>query len=339
MKNLWLRFGCFLTGFNYRIVRGSSEVSAKAVKRYTSALVIVCILWSFIGYTFTNRYVHSGTYSSLLGALIFVVIIVQVERQIILSINPSKWLYLFRGVIAMMMAIIGAIIIDQIIFKEDIELEKYSFIEARVKKALGPKTEELHTQIANLDTAIARKEFERASLILDIDKNPTTRVYSTQTIMRNEKSTSTDTVTGKPIVIERSVPVTVTNTSNVDNPNISLIKPIEETINDLRLAKAQKETALLNVRPQLEKEISSKVGFLDELEVMYSLIMGSKVALGVWLIWFFFLLGLEMLVLISKINEKENDYEKTIKHHMNLQMKKLDLFAKMAGNGTQEASK
>src|SRR5690606_37748218 len=166
MGNWWLRFGCFLTGYNYGIVRGSSEVSAKAMKRYTAALLIVCILWSFIGYTFTRRYVHGGTYGSIVGAVLFVIIIIQVERQIILSINPSKWLYFFRGVIAMMMAIIGAVIIDQIIFKEDIELEKITFIENRVKRAMGPKTEELRTQIDALDTAILEKEKQRADLVM-----------------------------------------------------------------------------------------------------------------------------------------------------------------------------
>lgn len=333
MKNWWIRLGCFLTGYNYGIVRNSSEVSAKAVKRYTSALMIVCILWSFIGYYFTNRYIHGGTWGSLIGALVFVIIIIQIERQIILSINPTKWLYIFRGVIAMMMAIIGAIIIDQIIFKEDIELEKITFIEARVKKALVPKTEELRSQIANLDTAILKKEFERATLIADVGKSPTTVVYSIQSSTRTEKSTKIDSTTGKPIITEKSAPVSVTTSSNVANPKISLIPPLDETIKNLSIQKIEKENALLNIRPQLEKEISSKVGFLDELEVMYSLITRSGVALSIWLIWFFFLLGLEMLVLISKVNEKENDYEKTVKHHMNLQMKKLDLFAKMSENG------
>ncbi len=344
MKNWWIRFGCFLTGYNYGIVRNSSEVAAKAVKRYTAALLIVCILWSFIGYSFTNRYVHGGTWGSLIGALVFVVVIIQIERQIILSINPSKWLYVFRGLIAMMMAIIGAIIIDQIIFKEDIDLEKITFIEVRVKKALVPKTEELRSQIANLDTAIFKKEYERASLIDDVTKNPTTPVYSTQASTKTESNLVIDKTTGKPVldptngkpmVNTKSTPTAVVTRSNVANPKIALIDPLEKTINSLRTQRSEKETALLNIRPQLEKEISSKVGFLDELEVMYSLITRSVVARSIWLIWFFFLLGLEMLVLISKVNEKENDYEKTVKHHMDLQIKKLDLFAKMAErNGT-----
>jgi hypothetical protein len=332
MKNWWLKLGCFLTGYNYGIVRNSSEVAAKAVKRYTSALLIVGILWSFIGYTFTKRYLHGGDWGSILGGLIFVIIIIQIERQIILSMTPSKLLYLSRGMIALMMATIGAVIIDQIIFKEDIELEKITFIEERVKKALPPKTEELRNQIGALDSAIIKKEIERENLITDVAKNPTSIVYSNQATTKTDKRTTIDTLTGKPVITETSRPVMVTSSSNVANPKIALIAPIEQNINDLRSAKNEKETALLNIRPELEKLISSKVGFLDELEVMYSLITRSNVALGVWLIWFFFLLGLEMLVLISKVNETENDYERTVKHQMALQLRKLELFTKMEEN-------
>lgn len=330
MKNWWIRFGCFLTGYNYAIVRNSSEIAAKAVKRYTSAMMIVCILWSFIGYTFTKRYVHGGTWGSIVGAVVFVLVIIQIERQIILSVNPTKWLYIARGIIAGLMAIIGAIIIDQIIFKEDIELEKITFIEARVKKALGPKTEELRYQISSLDTAIAKKNAEKISIVEEVSKSPTILVYSTHQVMKEQTVTSTDPLTSQQVIKKTTAPIPVTSSDNVANPKIALIQPLQDNINLLSAQNAEKENALLNIRPSLEKEISSKVGFLDELEVMYSLITRSGVALSVWLIWFFFLLGLEMLVLLSKMNEKENDYERTVKHHMNLQLKKLDLFAKMA---------
>lgn len=330
MKNWWIRFGCFLIGYNYNIIQHSSEISAKAVKRYTAAIMIVCILWAFIGYIFTNRYMHGGNWGSIFGALLFVTIIIQIERQIILTINPSKMLYLSRAAIAIIMAIIGSIIIDQIIFKEDIDLEKITFIEARVKKALPPKTQELRFQITSLETAILNKELERSALISDISKNPTSVIYSNQPTTKTEKRTIVDTLTGKSSTIEKSIPIMVTSSSNVSNPKISFIAPIEQNISDLRNQKIIKEAALLNIRPQIEKDISSKVGFLDELEVMYTLISRSNVALGVWLLWFFFLFGLEMLVLLSKANDVENDYEKTVKHHMDLQMRKLDLFNKMA---------
>ena len=332
MRNWWIRFGCFMIGYNYNIIKNSSEISAKAVKRYTSAILIVCVLWSFIGYTFTHRYLLGSTLGSIAGAAVFVFLIVQIERQIILAINPTAWLYVFRGLIAMMMAILGAIIIDQIIFKEDIELEKITSIEDRVKKALPPKTAELRSQIAALDTAITNKEIERQNLINDIAKNPTSTVYSTQASNSSVQTSARDS-NGKVTTTVKTQPKLITTSSNVANPKIGMVAPLEVVIASLRSQKVEKENALLNIRPKLEKEISSKVGFLDELEVMYTLITRSNVALGIWLIWFCFLMGLEMLVLISKINEKENDYERTVKHHMELQMRQLEVFNRRA-NGT-----
>ncbi|MBB1286929.1 DUF4407 domain-containing protein [Flavisolibacter sp. BT320] len=330
MKNWWIRFGCFLTGYNYGIVRNSSEVAAKAVKRYTSALLIVCILWAFVGYSFTQRYLQGSQWASLAGATVAVIIIIQIERQIILSINPSKWLYFSRGLIAFMMAIIGAVIIDQIIFKQDIELEKITYIENRVKQALPGKTDEIRNQVASLDTAINKKEFERLGLIADVERNPVIKTVSSQTTPTVVRRSTTDT-SGRTVTADQIKNVTSVSVSNMANPKQAMIAPLELTITDLRKQKDQKERELLGIRPKLEEEIKSKVGFLDELEVMFSLITRSKVALCVWLLWCFFLLGLELLVLLSKMNEKENDYEKTVKHHMDLQIRKLDVLAKMAG--------
>lgn len=330
MKNWWIKFGCFLTGYNYNIVKNSSEISVKAVKRYTAAILIVCILWAFIGYSFTNRYLRGGEFVSWIGAVIFVVIIIQIERQIILSINPSKTLTFARGMIAFMMAIIGSVIIDQIIFKEDIELEKITFIEERVRKAIEPKTKDLRDQIEQINKAILDKEAERISLIDDIAKNPSMTVFSTQALNTNVRSTEENPETGRPVLVEKTTPVIVTTKSNTPNPKIEMLPAIEKTITDLRNQKTEKETALINIRPKLEKDISSKVGFLDELKVMHSLLSESGIALIFWLLWLCFLFGLEMLVLVSKKSEKENDYERTVQHHMNLQLKKLELFASMS---------
>ncbi len=332
MKNWWIKLGCFLTGYNYQIMSNSSEVAIRVVKRYTSALIIVCLLWLFIGYSFANRYLHCGIIGSLISALCFVTIIVQIERQIILSNNVNSWLKTSRIFIAILMAFIGSLIIDQIIFKEDIELEKTTFIQKRVDKALISKTAELRYQIVNLDTIISKKETERLNLINDIAKNPTSKVYSTQSTTTKETSILIDSLTKEKTILEKSVPISSTSSSNIANPKISLIAPLEENIKNLRTQKSNKETALLNIRPEIEMEIKQKVGFLDELEVMRSLIIHSWISIIVYFIFFLFLIMLEILVLISKLNEKgkENDYDKTIEHHSRLLSRKLELFAEMS---------
>jgi hypothetical protein len=96
----------------------------------------------------------------------------------------------------------------------------------------------------------------------------------------------------------------------------------------MRKQKTVKENILLNIGPALEKEMKEKAGFLDELKVMVQLISGSLVALAFWLLWILFFLFIEMLVLFSKMGDKESDYEKTVIHHMNIQMWRLEELAK-----------
>lgn len=324
MHNWWIRFGCFLTGYNYNIVQASSEVAAKAVKRYTSALLIVGIVWAFVGYMFTSRYLHGGIWGSVAGSIIMVLIIIQVERQIILTVSPSKWLYIFRGLIAVMMAILGAIIIDQIIFKEDIELEQVSLIDQKVNKILPAKTADLRQQIMSLDSTILVKEGERLTLMNDISKNPTIQSVTTQTVPLTVTNSVTDSLKNTRTT-GRVVTANSRTISSIPNPKMNLIQPLDQQIEGLRDRKAALDSNLLALRPIVEKEIRKKVGFLDELKVMYKLISESHIAMGVWFLWFFFLLGLEMFVLISKTSEKKNDYEETVLHQMNIQMKKLKL--------------
>jgi hypothetical protein len=327
MSNYWIRFGCFMTGYNYNILRGCSEAAIKSVKKYTAAMVIVCILWFFIGFTFAQRYLESHITGCILAGIISVVIIVQVEKQIILSINPG-WLLLFsRTCLAVMMSFLGAVIIDQILLKKDIELEKISYITERVDQILPVKTAELEKQIAALDTTINNKEAEKQRYIEESGKQPTIMIVASQTqhTLVPEKIVG---ASGRDSTVYKSVPVSTITRNPIPNPKMALIAPLDSTIGILRQQRAYKENDLLHIRPALEKQMQEKTGFLDELKVMVQLISGSKVALVFWLLWICFFLFIEMLVLFSKMGDKTSDYEKTVLHHMHLQIWRLDALSK-----------
>lgn len=324
MNNLWVRFGCFLTGYNYNILRNCSEVSAKSVKKYTAAMLIICIIWAFVGFTFTQRYLGAGNLGATLGALIMVIIIIQVERQIILAVHKHPGLAISRGLIAIMMALIGSLIIDQIIFKEDIEQQKLLMLDEKINKILPGKAEELKRQIGQLDSAILEKENERKRLVEDVTKNPTIRTYTAQTSVIPILETKTDSLNGQTSTTTLKRATSHTTTS-IPNPNIELIDGVDRFLADMRTQKASKDSAMLLLRPSIEKELKSKIGFLDELKVMFSMLVDSPIVLGVWLLWIFFLLGLELLVLLGKMFDKENDYDDMVKHQMNIHKKKIAL--------------
>jgi hypothetical protein len=177
MRQKWLRIGCFLTGYNYQMLIRSSELSMKRVIRYTSALLIICLLWSFIGYAFSDRYLKLNWYSCVLGGAVMVFVAIQIERQIILSNKNNGALHIARVIIALSMALIGTVIIDQIIFKDDIDKRKMFTIDEEVKDIFPRKSWELKKQIHELDSIILAKEAERRALLEDLNKNPNIYAY------------------------------------------------------------------------------------------------------------------------------------------------------------------
>lgn len=323
MKHLWVRFGCFLTGYNYNILRNCSEAAFKSVKKYTAAMLIVCILWFFVGFTFAHRYLSLDLPGCMLAGVLSTVIIVQVEKQIVLSIHPSRLLLIFRGCLAFMMSVLGAVIVDQLLFEKDIEIEKISYVSKKAGKILPGRTEELRKQIAALDTAIIKKEKEKESYVEDISKRPTTTVTTTQRAIKRVPEKSVTSSGNDTTIWRTTTDVTVASTL-VPNPKIALMSSLESAIESLRQQRSQKETELLHVRPAIEEELKAKTGFLDELKIMARMLSASYIAFGFWCLWILFFLFIEMLVLFSKMGDRFNDYEKTVLHHMNLQMRRLD---------------
>jgi len=311
MKRWWLMFGCFLTGYNYQIVKQSSEVSVKAVKKYTSALMIISILWAFIGYSFATRYLHASTLGGIMGAGVMVFVVIQIERQIILSVGKSYFASFFRIMIGLIMSVIGSVILDQITFKDDIEKAQISLNQSKVDSIMPFKTSELKRQIRANDSLIALKETERIAIQNELTRRPTIEMTTSSTIYTVDS-------TG------RNKPATQTsNKTSVPNPKATLLQPLQDQISNSIDRKGKLESQLINIREDLENDINSKTGFLDELEVLMSILSESWVAKAVWILWFLFLLFIEMFVLVSKAGDKTHDYEETVLHQMTVRLEML----------------
>ncbi|HEX2970200.1 MAG TPA: DUF4407 domain-containing protein [Bacteroidales bacterium] len=319
MKDLWLKLGCYITGYNYAIIKNSSEASAKTVKKYLSAILIVSILWGFIGYTFAGRYLHTGVAGSSVVSLVMIIIVIQIERQIILSIGRNSLVPVFRTLIGIVMAVIGSVIIDQIIFREDVEKVKISNLQMEVDSILPVKTRELDLQLRQLDSAIAVKENERAALIDEITKKPFIKSASSETRhFQMQRNSATGTM--RDTLVKR----TDLALNDVVNPKASLLPDIEDQISQLRSQKNEKENNKINIREALETELGSKTGFLDELKILFSILLSSWIAMVVWSMFFLFLMSIEVLVLVNKFGEEKTDYESIILHQKDVRIKMLD---------------
>ncbi len=312
MKDWWIKLGCYLTGYNYSIVKSSSEASAKAVKKFTSALLIISMVWGFIGFEFTSRYLHGSTLISIIGAIVLIVMVIQIERQIILTIGKSTSVKRFRIIIGIVMAIIGSVIIDQVMFKDDIESQRISIDQEKVNKAMAIKTKEINAQVAQLDSNIAHKEKERIQIINEITKSPTITAYSNQTQSKVDSN-------GRMVTVGKTA-----SSQSMPNPKIELLGQLDNQVKTLRDLKITKENSLLTIRNTVEKEVKDKKSFLEELSILFNILMSSPISFVVWGLIFIFFFSIELFVLYCKFGDDKNDYDRTILHQMQIRMQMID---------------
>ncbi len=87
----------------------------------------------------------------------------------------------------------------------------------------------------------------------------------------------------------------------------------------------------LNVEEDTRAECKANVGFLEELEAMVSIIFSRRVAGVFYMVFFLLLISLELFVVVSKMGDKECDYEVAVKAAERIRMERMNLtFGRMA---------
>lgn len=314
MKNWWKRFGCLLTGWNYDILLTCTEASNKQLKKYTSALIILIILWGLIGYLFAERYVQTPWWGCAIISFTMIVIVLQIERQIILTVGKIGWLKFFRFSIAVIMAIIGSAIIDQIIFKDDIEKKMIEIVDRQVQDQLPNRLTVINSKLQDLQFDIDSLDKRNIDLYSEISKRPTINTISTTTIHIQEKQED-GTYKTLPQRTVTSVPI--------NNPKVKEAEVNNQHLEILRKQQEEYTRDKMNAETTLRNELSSKQGFLEELNAILEILSERTVALIFYLILFLFLAFLELFVVFNKIGDTKCDYELIIEHQLDQKKKTL----------------
>jgi hypothetical protein len=316
MKNWWTKIGCLLTGWNPVILNSCTEASRKQLKKYSSAMLILIILWAFIGYSFAQRYVGAEWWGSLITAVIFVTIVIQIERQIILTVGKNSRLAIFRIIIAFIMAVLGSAIIDQIIFKDDIEKKMIEIVDNEVKRLLPNRLAEINSRLWELQVEIDSLGRKQLALYNDISLKPTINTVSISTI--NQQIPQQDGTV-------QTVPQTTTSRTitPIENPKNEEVKIVTKYLDELRKQQEDYTQKKLDAENTLRSELKKKQGFLEELNAIIQLLKERTIALIFYLVLFAFLMSLELFVVVSKIGDKKSDYDLVVEHQ--LEQKKIQL--------------
>ena len=301
--NWWIKLGCKLTGWSSSVLSQCSEASKTQLSKYTSALLILMIVWSITGFCFAQRYIGLPIWGCILVSLVFVTIVVMIERQILLALHPTKKLATFRLVIAIIMAIVGSSIFDQTMFGKDIDKQMADTIELQTADLTQKR-------VSNIDSKLMAFQIEKDSLNkvnselqADVNAHP----WIIQKSVTNSQNRLV--VNGKIKVVNN--PSVTTN--QVANPKQIAIAANNEKIKQIVLQENDLNKKKLTVEEDTRKECQANVGFLEELEAMVSIVTTRTVAGIFYVIFFLLLMSLELFVVTSKMGDEECDYELAIK--------------------------
>ncbi len=300
IENFLTRIACAVIGYNYDILKSCSEGSRKALKKYFSAIILISILWGLIGFNFYKRYVHGDNLSSLVAGLVMVVAIIMIERQIILTVQKNWLGFIFRGLIGVVMALIGSVIIDQILFKDDVEKKMIRKIEAEVDTLLSYRVKEIESQISQRYVLISSREKERDEIL---KQSPYEELRQSK-ITRDSTGRVLATETGKEFK---------------ENLRYKILPDIESSIIAARKEIDSLENKKLSLRTDLKSEIEKRTGLLEEISVLIlEIVASSWITILLYCVIFFFLFSIELLVIFIKLTDTESDYDSTISYQQDM---------------------
>lgn len=300
MKDYWMKFGCFLCGYNYDLVQRSSERIRIIVKRNLSALLMVIPLWAYIGFYLSTEYLKTSNGTGAIVSIVCVFIIIQFERIIILTDKRKGFLktFLFRLAIGLCIAFIGAVIIDQKLFHEDIQIEKQL---ADNTKRIDEATQTERDSITKL-IYLNEKKIQSSNEIIKslINEEAVINVLNNETILKK------DSVRGEYYV-------QLQNNKSYNNPKLESLETHNKLVNDLTAINIELNKKRDTLLADGQKKYKSKKGIIDELELLHKVVTKSWIGIVVYLSFFFLFLGIELFVLLNKASEEDNDYEELIR--------------------------
>lgn len=304
--------GCFLIGWDKNILKECGEASNRQYRKLLSAICIMMILWGTIGYCFADRYINIESCALKVSiALVFMLIVLCVERVIILTVGKARLMSFMRVLLALCMAVLGSCIFDQIIFRNDIQQEIQEHREAVINETITKR-------LSIYDSDIQR-------ITQDMDTLSKATIALNEELQKRPVIKGTDVSTQEQIVgvdengIPKKVKTQTVNTVTLANPLAEQLKANNEQIliysGQLEQLRQDKKVVADTVREEINRRAP---GFIEELEATLRVVSKSPVSLVFYIILFCFLTFLELFVLTIKMGENKCDYELIVEHQLSL---------------------
>ena len=314
--------GCFLIGWDKSILKECGEASYRQYRKLLSAICIMMVLWGTIGYCFADRYINiESSGLKVCVALVFMFIVLCVERVIILTVGKARLMSIMRVLLALCMAILGSCIFDQIIFRNDIEQAILEHREDVISETIAKRLSIYDGDIQRITQEMDSISIATISLNEELQKRP---VIKGTNVTTQEQVVGVDEE-GNP----QKVKTQTVNTITLANPLAEQLKANNDQIQIYSAQLEQLRQDKKEVAETVRTEVSQRApGFIEELEATLKVVSKSKISLAFYVILFCFLTFLELFVLTIKMGESKCDYELIVENQLYLKKTLMEKTAK-----------
>jgi len=281
-----LKFYSIIIGENPNYIATFQPGSKRKIALYANCLLVPVILWFINGYLLVRNVLEGSFFIALLTAIIAAFIIFLIERAIVMS-NGSKSIFWFRITLGLVIASLGSISLDEVIFKHDIDNQITQYKVDQINRASKKVESEYHKQIALQQAIVNQKDSEWKQSLKDA------------------KSDADGTGGSK----QRGVGKIVALKMDVANKQES---DYQKENSKLEFLKSSLEEAKINATRKAESDFNGNA-LLLRIRAMFDLISNDKFMLGVYVLFTLFLFCLEFLVVLIKVGSKpsiDEDLEK-----------------------------
>ncbi|OYU56711.1 MAG: hypothetical protein CFE25_05655 [Chitinophagaceae bacterium BSSC1] len=282
-----LKTACFFTGDNYHLVSVDTPASKKKITALALAMILPIILWFFNGFLLTFQVLEAGFNWALLTAFVCALVVFFIEKLVIMA-NGNRWLTLFRLAIGFIVAALGSVAFDEVVFKSDIDISVKNLKKEAINLAIQNEKKQFDLSHGYNQKYTDLKNLENLYLVAVSDANA------------EADGSSGTKKPGVGVNTIRKDQYKDIKRNDFDEAKKNMNNLELEKINAIKLAginaeKAFKENALLIRIKALFTLVSSDI----YMAIMYSLFT---------LLLFFF----EFLVVILKLTWKKTNYERKI---------------------------
>ena len=162
MKNIVLKLSSLLLGETYDDLKRETTKSKQKVMLYGTLLIMIMLLWFINGYLITNQILNYPNKQAIIVGIISAFIVYTIELTIIRMSKVSILSTIIRLLMALNIAFIGSLSIDEIIFKADIENQLK--INSQKETLSIPSVIISKNKIKSLDTQLKQLNISSSSL-------------------------------------------------------------------------------------------------------------------------------------------------------------------------------